>query len=339
MDLRRTAAVGSLLVAISGCFGGGGGGDSSNDSGSGVEAGSVPLYVLIGGSSKPTGVGSSVFLDNGNARLDPGELFILPRNPLEDGATYRVSVEATVGGTNFDHTWHFTTTATPSPATGSVRAELNNFRAQAGSPAVAAHAALTEAATLHAGYQCEVDAITHGEADNSAEFFVHNDFFSRISIANGGTANSDSWPGGSDIVYETIATNGDEEAVMLLWNTVYHRLPMMRRHTTLVGSGDRSDAFAHARNSPQVIAANDIFDFMTLDYCADSSIAQIAGHWPSDDMTGAPNEFDSDDESPDPVDSGNANGTPDDDAVGTPIHVVVPSTGDFTFLTVSVRKL
>ena len=35
----------------------------------------------------------------------------------------------------------------------------------------------------------------------------------------------------------------------------------------------------------------------------------------------------------------NGNGTPDDNAVGTPIHIILPTTGGITALTVSLTAL
>jgi uncharacterized protein YkwD len=329
----------SITALLAACSGGGGDGDDDggdDDDGGSIGAIGLALYVLAGGTSVPD---IDDLFEDGD--LDPGEIFIVPKDPLDAGALYQVDLTADAGGVSYAATWTFTTAvAAPAPATASVIDEVNNFRTQAGGmPSLSANAAMAQAAILHSGYQCEKDTITHNETDSGATFFVHTNFFSRISIANGGTAISNTWPGGSDVVYEIIASNDGTDAVLGLWNTVYHRLPMMRRHTTLMGEGDRGEAAVHVVNVPPVIVAIDDPDFQTIELAGDSSIAQTTAFWPADGQIGVATSFASNTESPDPVDSGNANGTPDDNLVGVPIHFVAPTTADFTAIVVTVTKL
>src|SRR5262245_41131844 len=108
-------ALAAALSALIGCGGGGGGGSvSSSGSGgssnsasagtgdNGINAGSLPVYVLIGGASKPSGSSNDIRLD---PALDSGEMFMMTKTPLESGAVYHVTVELTSGGSTFTHDW------------------------------------------------------------------------------------------------------------------------------------------------------------------------------------------------------------------------------------------
>ncbi len=332
------------MLLIAGCGAGGGYGSGGGGGSGGGASSPVPIYILVGGASAPSG--AYVYLDNGVGRLDSGEVFIMARNALLANSQYRVDYSIVAGGTTFTGTWSFTTgSGNETAQTATVLAEINRYRADAGEPAIVANSALDLSATRHAGYQAETDAISHNESDTTKVFYVNTDFYRRISIANGGTASSNSWPGTStDTVYETIATKGDAGAAVSLWNTVYHRIPMMRRHTTLLGNGDRSDAMADSRYTGAVVppfvgpgTANQQYE--TIDYSANSALAQIASHWPPDGATGIGLSFDSDTESPDPLSTVNGNGTPSDGVVGTPLHLVLPTTASFASLTISLTKL
>jgi hypothetical protein len=322
MGLTVTA----LLTACSGVS------DVSDDDDDSIGATGLALYVLAGGTSVPDV--TDLHLDG---RLDPGEIFILPKVALLGTTAYEVDIRVTAGSVTFEETWSFTTAAVAAtPGTATVIGEINSFRTQAGAlPALTANAALDEAATLHSGYQCEEAELTHDEPNTAAQFFVHDNFDSRIFIANG-SAPVIATPG--YVVYEIIASTGGPDAVVTLWNTVYHRLPMMRRHVTLVGDGQRSDAFLLPENTPSAFVLAGTAHH-TIDFAGDVATAQTLAFWPPDGQTGVSPSFSTNLETPDPIDSGNANGTPDAGIVGPPIHVILPTTSDITAITVTVKEL
>jgi uncharacterized protein YkwD len=338
-----TAAV-ALLAACggggggsgTGGSGGGGGGGGSINSGTGTVGGLglPPLYVLLGGSTRPAG--ADIYLDS---RLAAGEVFIMTQDPLATNHTYTVAVAISTGTESFNNTWTFTTgTSNLMTSQSTPLAELNALRAQSSSAApFTTHTGYVTAAVRHAGYQSEFGSITHGESDSSKRFFVNNAFDSRIVA--GCTAAADpgtfGWGTGINLVGEDIASNGGVAAIAGLWNTVYHRLPMMRSQYSKIGIGDRVAAAADPLNSaPQVIVTPTTTAFLTLDFGGASATAQIAAQWPMNLQGNVYSSFNTDSESPDPI--GGANGTPTDGLVGVPIHIILPTTHDFTSLTITV---
>lgn len=345
--LPLVAAVVALLAACGGGEDDAAGGGGPTNGGTGTVGGSgLPLYVLLGGTTKPAG--ADIHLDS---RLDPGELFIIPKDPLLPSEEYEVAVTAAAGADTFTRTWRFTTGATNAiTSQGTPLGEMNALRVQSSAsiPAFTTHPGYVTAAVKHAGYLSEVQQaapgspLTHGESNSPARrFFVDNDFGNRINVGCVGAGDS-GW--GTDnavaitLIGEDIASNGGPAAIANLWNTVYHRLPMMRSQYRRVGLGDRVDAAADPtlNAAPQVITTPTTAAFLTIDFGGRGDHAQLPGHWPTDGQTNVYFSFRSDSEGPDPIDAGNANGTPTDEFVGVPIHVIVPTSNDFTSFTITV---
>jgi hypothetical protein len=341
--MPRTPAIVAtcLLLASCGSGGGGGGGSGSttvtpptgpvtpaNGTWS-VGAVGLPMHVLVGGSG-PATAQTDIHRDT---RLDPGEIFLLPKSPLTAGATYEVRIAAFAGGSGvFDTTWRFTTGS--SSASGTVLARLNAFRTASGVAAVTSDAELATAATRHAGYQRIANTITHNEPDTANALFTANLFYDRISIAHGAAAGSMAWPQSATTVYEDISSVGGTSGVDLLWNTVYHRVPMMRNAVFIIGSGD-SDAARAAFPAAGVPTGN---GYLTIEF-GEAGSSVVAGYWPPHLATGVPASFNTDTESPDPLSSGNGQqtpATPDIATVGPPIHVTVPTAAAFTGLTATL---
>lgn len=350
------------LAALSsgGCGGGAddstaGGGGPGGGPGGGGGASAVPIYILIGGTAKPSV--TDVYLDNDpergtNQLVRGGEIFIMAKDPLTASTHYTVTYDITAGGLNSTGSFGFTTggSALMTARTGSVVQEINAYRGDcgyAGSDLVTVHDNLTTSAQRHAGYQAETNAISHGESDKMADFYVHSSSAARMHIANGGSAPSDpivgnvawNWPAGSNTVSETIATNTGVTAVGFLWNTVYHRIPMMRKNINVIGYGDRDSAtsdalFVDAVSPPYSGAGTSSQQFLTINFGGDST-AQELGVWPKNGQTGISTTFNTDSESPDPI-GGTYNGTPADNAVGVPIHIILPTTANITAITVSL---
>ncbi|MBA3939288.1 MAG: hypothetical protein H0X38_17705 [Planctomycetes bacterium] len=348
-----------------GLVGGGGGGG-----GTGGSAGSpIPIYILVGG-HKPTSVnpvhavppGADIFLDGLNVdtnRLRPGEIYIMAKNALSANTNYTVAVTAsTFGSENFTRTWSFTTGATANPPTfaGTVIGELNALRGQAGAAAVASSSNFAKAGRHHSGYQCEVDdnfntppgppahlSITHNEPLSTKRFFVDNDFANRISVAVGkpATAFADGdpapWGTGITTVYEDVASSGGVPAMDQLWNTVYHRIPMLRAEVAAIGNGDRTDAAGDGLNTPSVISSTGTFSYQTIEFAGNGAMQTLV-FWPADGQTGIPISFNTNSESPDPISAGNGNGTTDDDVVGPPLTVLFPTSQDFNAVTVTLTQ-
>lgn len=326
------------LALLTACGGGGGSGSTGVGGGGGgggttsIGATGRALYALIGGTSKPSA--TDLFLDS---RLAAGEIFVMPKTTLSASTTYTITVAAsTVSGEKFNHSWSFTTASGSVTAAGGATAlsELNAYRAASGNlSAVTSDSGYVTAATKHAGYQCEVGAITHYEPDNTQLAFVNNDFWNRISLAKGGGTTNATWNwGGMNQVYEDIASTGGADAVPQLWNTVYHRVPMMRRQVAIIGNGDRTAANA----LPIADVAASGTGYQTIDFGANSGTAVMTSYWPHDGTTNVFISFNTNQENPDPVSLTNTNGTPDATTVGPPIHVLLPTTENFTALTITL---
>jgi len=307
---------------------------SASASGTGGTSGpagtGLATWILIGGSTKPSY--SNVYLD---PELNSGEIFILPQSPLNSNTSYHVTVNVTCGSETFNNTWSFTTNGLTSSSATAIDA-INSLRADCGEALLTANSALLTSTGKHAGYQAiENGNITHGETNASDPLFVNNDFSLRISTANGG-----SWISGTNIEDEDIASTGGVPSIPQLWNTVYHRLPMMRSATTIVGFGDRTSAQSSypSANVPSSSAAGSTgWGYGTLDFAGNSSIPVIASQWPANHDTNVPSSFDNSTESPHPIGYGNANGTtPNAGLIGPPIHETLPTANDFTTITVSV---
>ena len=334
------------LAALAGCGGGGDEGGSSGGGGGGGGGGSgtatigatgVPLVVLVGGSAKPTG--SGVYLDS---ELDRGEIFIMPQAALALSTTYTVSVTAIAGTETFSHSWSFTTASTALPYTqANELAELNYLRTRSGVPSVSSNPGYVTSSTKHSGYQCETSALNHYEPDSGRTFYVANLPWDRINaglIAESIAVGSSGWGVGISTVGEDVASNGGLDAVSLLWNSVYHRLPMMRTTSSIVGIADRTEAFAHALNSGPVIASTGS-GYLTINFGGNNSAAQVQSYWPHDGETNVHYAFNTNSESPDPLGTNSGtdpNSAPAFDTVGTPIHIILPTVNNFTELTITV---
>ena len=152
----------------------------------------------------------------------------------------------------------------------------------------------------------------------------------------------------------TFATNSGSAAVVFLWNTVYHRLPMMRHDMTYFGAGSRADAESdsiYTNTMPGVAkpftpgnpATN--AQYLTIDWTRVSSALTGPKFWPANGLGGVNLAFDTNTEVPDPIgtanEGGNAawnNGTPEAGVVGVPLHVSLPTTGNITAISVTLTK-
>lgn len=134
--------------------------------------------------------------------------------------------------------------------------------------------------------------------------------------------------------YEIIASQAGNAAVQQLWNSVYHRLPMMRHRAIAFGYGDM--ASAHAAYPANSIPTMDPWHntpsgngYATIEYASDSVPVVSASWWPSNLTSGVPRSFSTNTESPDPI------GGVGVDAVGSPLHVIFPTGGSFGKIEVS----
>ncbi|MBA3684066.1 MAG: hypothetical protein H0W72_02355 [Planctomycetes bacterium] len=212
-------------------------------------------------------------------------------------------------------------------------ADLTALRSQCGGaalPAVTTHEALTTAAIKHAGWQAlddvgNVPSLNHGEPTDNA-LFVHTGIGQRIRAANGGA----DIPGTYQYL-EDISSQHSLAAMNGLWNTVYHRVPMLRHRARRFGYGDM--ALARSEFPAANVPAEDPWGnpggngYATLEWAAQTTPGIALSYWPSTGTT-APTTFLSDSESPDPVPSANA--------VGPPLHAVFPTTADFATIVVDL---
>ena len=215
-----------------------------------------------------------------------------------------------------------------STATNTARlGDLNAFRGDCDGTAlqgVASNNGLITAALRHAGWQAIDDATQAGQNLNHNEprsnaLFSANNFGDRIRAGNGG-ANIP----GYNSYYEDIASTAGATAITQLWNTVYHRIPMMRHQAHSLGYGDM--AMARADYPAAGVPATDEWGnspagngYATMDWAGYSTPTITLSYWPGSGTTNVPHTFFSDYEAPDPVSGRNQ--------VGCPIHVILPATG------------
>ena len=202
-------------------------------------------------------------------------------------------------------------------------ADLNLFRSQSGGtalPNMSSHDALIIAAVRHAGWQAiDNTGLNHGEPRSNA-LFTADSFVDRIRAGNGGP-----YITGANGYSEGIAGNAGSSAITLLWNSVYHRLPMMRHQSTKVGYGDKD----MARADYPTAGVSDGNGLATLDYASFSTPAVTLAFWPGNGTTNVPKIFYSDSEGPDPVAGRNE--------VGCPIHIILPqASGTFSVVNVTL---
>ena len=202
-------------------------------------------------------------------------------------------------------------------------ADLNLFRSQSGGtalPNMSSHDALIIAAVRHAGWQAiDNTGLNHGEPRSNA-LFTADSFVDRIRAGNGGPFIT-----GANGYSEGIAGNAGSSAITLLWNSVYHRLAMMRHQSTKVGYGDKDMARANYPTAG-VSAGNGL---ATLNYASFSTPAVTLAYWPGNGTTNVPKIFYSDWEGPDPVAGRNE--------VGCPIHIILPqASGTFSVVNVTL---
>ncbi len=332
----RTAMPVALAPLLMGLLLGCGGSSSTSTNpgngnpGPGQPGPGLATWILVGGAAKPAG--ANLYLD---PYLDPGELFIIPQSPLGVNASYQIAITAVAGGETFTHTWSFTT--------GGMYigldpiANLNGLRGESGVGPLASNAACTTAATKHAGYQAiENGDLTHVEPDAGNALFVAYAFDVRINDANGGP---NDWLG--TVEAENVGSLGGTSGIALLWNTVYHRLPMMRSTTTMVGYGDRNaaqSAYPSAKVPAASAAGSTGWAYATLDFAGDVSAPILASHWPADGAADVSNEFDNTAETPQPIGGpGNLNdSTGNPGMVGVPIDFICPTSANFTSITATL---
>jgi hypothetical protein len=205
-------------------------------------------------------------------------------------------------------------------------ARLNAYRLEADVGPVALNDTLDVSATKHAGYQAiraknlvhyeSVDGTDKGAPDSGNALFVAVDPFVRMDKAYGA-----SFPNG---YAEGISSMDGAGAIDHLWNTVYHRLPMMRHVADRAGFGDRATA---AATYPGKGVPSGGWGYATIDFGANYGATVADSIWPKDGATGIGRSFRSDGEIPDPVAGV--------EYVGTPIHWIAPATS-ITAVTASV---
>ncbi|MDA3962174.1 MAG: CAP domain-containing protein [Planctomycetota bacterium] len=235
-----------------------------------------------------------------------------------------------------------TTPQGEAPSVNTVVDATTSYRTEAGLAALTAYAYLDQAATMHAGYQClEEDAsgganslsITHGESNSNNPMFISDSFFERINVAFSGDPAS--WPPGVNVASEVIATSAGADAVGLWWNSVYHRLPLMRHETVRAGYGDRASARGMNPNVQATGGGNR--DYGTMEF-GGVSAARTVSFWPEDGSTIGFLSFNTDSEGPDPLDDvdgdSSPNAAPNRGAIGVPIHLIFPTAAKFTNLAV-----
>jgi hypothetical protein len=207
-------------------------------------------------------------------------------------------------------------------------ARLNAYRRAAKVPEVLLNDVLDTSSTKHAGYQAiRGNGLTHyetvngnpgGAADTGNAMFSGVDPWARMDAASPTHSFPDSYS-------EGISSMGGVPAIDHLWNTVYHRIPMMRHVVDRAGFGDR--ATAAATYPAKGVPASGAYGYATIDFAAGLHVITDSV-WPEDGSTGIGRSFSSDSENPDPVDGA--------DVVGTPLHWVAPVAMPLTSVSATV---
>ncbi len=237
--------------------------------------------------------------------------------------------------------------AAPSQIQQAALQQLSLLRSEAQLPHVDLSQALEVAATRHAGYEVlkfgtavalthyeTVDGTATGAADTGNALFTAVLFPDRIRLEHGGT---DLFPTSSVTYFEGLTSAAGPSTVAALWNSVYHRLPLCRHATRLMGFGDAEQA----RNQyPAAALPPAITGYGTLELAGDLATTITASWWPVNLLTNMPLSFSSDSEVPDPIGLQMPGGTPnpyqspqaastDVDMVGPPMHVIIPNSQDW----------
>lgn len=237
--------------------------------------------------------------------------------------------------------------------------QLNAYRLQAGVAPIGLSQALDIAATRHAGYQIlknaassttsiilthyeTVDGTPTGTPDTSASnvFFTAVTPAQRYELENGG---QDLYPSSLVLYSEGLTTGLGTGTIVALWNSVYHRLPLVRSTTTLFGFGDSEQVFVQYPTIP----VNEFAGFGTTATAGSSGFPVLRSVWPPDGTRYVQPTFDPQAETPDPI------GTPPTSsstintsqsppcattpitAVGPPLEVTLPTSLNWMTVVVS----
>ncbi len=168
-------------------------------------------------------------------------------------------------------------------------------------------------------------------------------FTDRIRAANGGL---DLYPGTTVTYSEGLTSAAGPPTIAALWNTVYHRLPLIRSTTELFGFGDAAQAGAQYGSG--TIPAG-VTGYDTIELAGATTVPITASWWPANALTNVPYSFSTDHEAPDPIGLQEPGGTPnpfqspqvwstDIDAVGVPLIVLIPTSLDWATVTVSLHQ-
>ncbi|MDA3960102.1 MAG: hypothetical protein PF961_04890 [Planctomycetota bacterium] len=215
------------------------------------------------------------------------------------------------------------TTETRTTQTDALTA-INDLRAASGVPALHSEQYLVEAATWHSAYLGSEAVLSHGEFNIDNPYYRAEFPDQRVNIA--ATGSPGIWPNGVTVQYEDVASSYGFSAIDLLWNTVYHRLPMMRSHVLAAGFADLNTARDTFGNTG-LTAADERFGYTTIDFTGDNRLPRGVSSWPNAGARDVPTWFNCTSESPNPLAGPGlgSNEAPRYGLVGPPIHVVVPT--------------
>jgi hypothetical protein len=230
---------------------------------------------------------------------------------------------------------------TPAQITAAALLYINQFRGQAGEAPLTDAPAMDTAAVSHAGWMVlNNNGLTHFETVDGTAGGIPastNPLFTGVQPGDRVRAQNT----GADIVpgaayHEVISSVPGPTAVDWMWNTVYHRLPLMRRSSTLFGFGDW-DASLDQFPFNSLPAGS---GYATLLVAQDPSVTTvIAGSWPATGATGILLSYDPNTETPNPFAPGNAGqnpGTSSTGPIGPPLHVILPTSQDWSTITVTL---
>lgn len=317
----NTSAPGNSGTGTGGDTSGGGTGGGTGGSGS-----AVPVYVLAKTLPYEVSGNPDYRVDT---HLEEGEIFVIPKSPLTAGTRYTCSMTMLAGGETFNRSVTFTAAPGSGGYSGSTTGlnALNALRRDSGVTDMSILDGYRQSASIHAGYQKIEETIDHYEPNSSNPCYRSNLPWDRISIALGQAAGSQYWGPNITMVAEDISSGGDHITnINILWNTLAHRLPMMRQSYVRVGYGNSTDAQQWVPNT--LLTSGPAY--LTLDFGGWSQ-AKTLGGWPPNGSDKHASIFYSNSEIPDPI--------PDANAVGGPLHVTLPTTQPLSSISVIFKVL
>jgi len=233
------------------------------------------------------------------------------------------------------------TEGTPLQISNAAVLYLNQYRGQSGQPPATEEPPMDTAAVQHAGWMVlENNGLTHYETVDGTPGGVPataNPIYTAVAVADrirAQNAGLDILP--NAIYSETISSIPGPQSIAWMWNTVYHRLPLMRHNLSMVGFGDWDAALDNYPYDGLPAGSG----YATLDCAQDPTITTvIAASWPAPATVGMLLWYDPNTEIPNPFNPANTGQNPPTVAtgqIGPPLHIILPTSQDWSTISMAL---